>query len=216
MLATANTSTPSQFDQDYYLNGIATGKSNYVNYGWCPSLTLPACAKIAEYLGLRRGDSIIDVGCARGYMVRAFRELGYRAYGQDTSVWAIENCDSQALGYVSTDFHNRAFDWAISKDTLEHVPEPELSKLVSHLNETISKGMLFIVPLTLTRGGKYLRDEDEMDVTHVNRWTLDDWISFFEEHAPGFNVNASYLIHGIKPAAAQVKHSCGFFTLIRP
>lgn len=204
------------FDQSYYMDGVRSGKSNYQDYKWLPDLTIPACRKIAEYLGAGPTESIVDIGCARGFAVKAFRQLGYRAYGYDISEWAIANCDPDVRQWVSNEFPKRSFDWATIKDCAEHVPFCELSALVRRLSEQVSKGMLFIVPLAEVTGGKYIRKEDEMDATHIIRWTLDDWIAFLEENAPEFNVNASYNIHGIKPAASATRHSCGFFTLIRP
>jgi hypothetical protein len=179
-------------------------------------LTVPACKKIAEYLGMRRGDSVLDYGCSRGYYVRALRMLGYRAFGYDVSEWALENCDPEAADYVSKAFPTRAYDWLTAKDVFEHIPLEQLTVTVNSLNNKVTKGMLIIVPLAQGHGGKYIRSEDEMDSTHVIRWTMEAWISFLEDHAPDFNVNASYNIHGIKPAAAHVRHSTGFFTLIRP
>lgn len=204
------------YTADYYLNGPASGLSNYVNYSWKPELTLPACRKIAEYLGARHGDSILDVGCSRGYYVKALRMLSFRAFGFDISEWAIENCDPEVKEWVSNEFPKRAFDWATLKDVAEHLSILHLSQMVTLLNLRITKGMLFIVPLASETNGPYVRREDEQDSTHVIRWTLDDWIAFLEGAAPDFNVNGSYNIHGIKPAAATSRHSCGFLTLIRP
>lgn len=205
----------SQFTEDYFLRGPETGLSNYVDYSWREE-TVPACQKIMHYLGAHIFDSLLEIGCARGYYVKALRLLCYRAYGHDISEWAVANCDPEVKSFVSTEYPKRAFDWCLAKDVAEHMDPKELLLLLCKLNDQISKGMLFIVPLSKVRGGDYIRKEDNVDSTHVIRWPLDDWISFFEEAAPGFNVNASYDIHGIKPASTLDRHSCGFLTLIRP
>lgn len=204
------------FTEQYYLNGPASGLSNYVNYQWLPDETIPACQKIVRYLGCNGGDSILDIGAARGYYVRALRMIGYEAFGVDISEWAVNNCHELVKDYMSTAMPDREFDWAIGKDCLEHIPFFELTDLITKLNDNVKKGMLFIVPLAKWNDGPYEREEDENDSTHVIRWEMDRWISFFENNAPKFNVNASFHIHGIKPASQQVRHSCGFFTLIRP
>jgi len=201
------------FTEGYFLRGEG---SNYKDYSWKPDLTVPACKKIAEYLNFRRGDSVLDCGASRGYYVRAMRMLGYRAFGYDISEWAVQNCDAEVAEYMSNEFPKRSFDWLLSKDCIEHIPILDLGILIEALNDKITKGMLFIVPLTSVTDGRYVRPEDEMDVTHVIRWPMEQWISFLEDHAPDFNINASYNIHGIKPAAAKARHSTGFFTLVRP
>jgi hypothetical protein len=204
------------YGESYFMNGPAAGLSNYIAYSWRPDLTVPACQKIMHYIGAHPYDSILDVGCARGYYVKALRQLCYHAHGYDISEWAIANCDPDVKEFVSNDFPKRAFDWAILKDCAEHIYPKDLFILVNTLNDRVTKGILLIVPLAESRGGRYIREEDERDVTHVNRWTLTDWMTFLEEAAPDFNVNASYNIHGIKPAAALTPRSCGFFTLVRP
>ena len=42
----------------------------------------------------------LDVGCARGYLVEALRELGVDAHGCDVSRYAVEHAAPGALGYV--------------------------------------------------------------------------------------------------------------------
>lgn len=204
------------YTADYYERGKETGLSNYTDYSWKPELTVPACKKIAEYLGMRPGDSIVDAGCSKGFYVKAMRMLGYRAFGFDISEYAIATADPEIKEYVSRLMPKRAFCWATLKDVCEHIPPQDLFTLIGTFNDRVTNGMLIIVPLADRRDGKYIREEDEADKTHVIRWPLNDWISFLEEAAPDFNVNASYNIHGIKPAASSVRHSCGFFTLIRP
>jgi len=204
------------FTEDYFMRGPETGLSNYRQYSWKPELTIPACRKVAEYMGIRVGDSTLDVGCSRGYYVKAMRILGYRAFGYDISEWAISNCDPDVKEFVSNELPKRAFDWATLKDVCEHIPLDSLTRLIRRLNDSITKGMLIIVPLADNTGERYVRDEDNADSTHVIRWNLNEWITFLEEAAPDFNVNGSYNIHGIKPAAGKDYHSCGFLTLIRP
>lgn len=203
------------FTRDYYMNGPVTGISNYSDYHWIPELTIPACRAIAEHLGMRKKASILDVGAARGFYVKAFRELGFEAYGNDISEWAVENCDPAVKEWMSTAIPAREFDWVTLKDVAEHIPVEKLSALIEGLSAITLKGMFFVVPIAESSGGRYLRIEDESDVTHVNRWTLDEWISFLEDNAPGFTVSASYHIDGIKPASVEVRHSCGFLTLTK-
>lgn len=204
------------FDKDYYLNGIETGKSNYVNYSWKPELTIRMAHSIIHYLGIKSNDTVFDFGCSRGYLVKALRILGVQTWGYDISKWAIDNCDPEVKDYVhSTMLVSPKFDWIVCKDCAEHVDLKGLKNIISAFNEWTKKGMLIIVPLTDKKEGKYLRNEDEMDKTHVIRWTLPDWLLFLEDNAPDFMVSGSYHVDGVKQASEKVRKSCGFFTLKR-
>src|SRR5436305_1382867 len=82
-----------QYDEDYFLRGKESGKSLYSDYRWLPELTIPMVCAMIRHLGIGPDDTVLDFGCARGYVVKAFQELGYIAYGYDTSEWAVQNAD---------------------------------------------------------------------------------------------------------------------------
>lgn len=203
------------FDENYFMNGIATGVSNYVDYRWLPEISLPCVHRMMNHLGARTGELVLDVGCALGMYVKALRLMGFEAFGYDISEWAIANCDPAVKSYVSTSWPTYFPDWVTMKDCAEHIPVGQLGELFAKLDVKRPKGLLIIVPLTSTEGGQYLREEDEMDKTHLIRWPLASWIEFLETFFPKYTLSASYHLPGIKPASEQVAHSTGFFKLLR-
>lgn len=184
-----------QYDSDYFLRGKQTGKSLYEDYRWLPQLTVPMCQAVVNYLGIRRDQTILDFGCARGYMVKALRILGYDAYGQDVSKWAINNCDEDTRHFLRhQDAVTHDFDWIIAKDTLEHVPE--LEPVVANLRSFARVGIFVVVPLASEDGQRYVLDDYEQDVTHIHRLTLASWVRLFLHR--GWDVKATYRVPGIK------------------
>ena len=43
--------------------------------------------KLIATMGMQPYDSVLDFGCARGYLVKALRKLAIMAYGYDISEW---------------------------------------------------------------------------------------------------------------------------------
>lgn len=215
MSDTAPATTP--YTADYFLNGKEKGLSNYENYRWLPDQTLPFARHLQWHLGLSREDIILDHGASRGYLVKALRMNGLNARGMDISEWAVANCDPAVKDYMSTELvtGSMIYDWVISKDCWEHIPLGTLEEMIPKLGKSVRKGIFIVVPLTEYYGGKYVRGEDEADPTHIVRFTLPDWLLFLSKLLPDFNVNGSYCIHGIKPAAQEKIQSCGFFTCTR-
>lgn len=193
------------------MNGIATGKSNYENYAWMPELTIPFAERVCHVLGIDCGKSLLDFGCARGYAVRAFREFGIDAYGYDISEWAISECDPEVKDRVSNELPDRPFDFVISKDVLEHVPESAIARTVAQIIARVNVASLFIVPLAMYPGGDYVREADRFDITHKIRLTLEGWMNIVS-HAVGDNwsVSGSWHIPGLKPTSHTQFKSCGF------
>ena len=203
------------YDEDYFERGIATGKSLYENYRWIPELTIPMTMAIIDYLGIKRGDSVIDFGCAKGFMVKALRMLGRDAMGIDVSRYAISNADPDVRGCCFRRVNGYApcpelpFDFCIAKDVFEHI-EPASLALDLH---NITVDCLFVI-VPLAENGRYRVPAYEMDSTHINRWSTDEWTVFFTEN--GWRLTGfEYRIPGIKDNWASFEKGNGFFTLRR-
>lgn len=207
------------YDDTYFLTGKQSGKSLYENYRYLAELTPGMCRRIINVLGIDIDDTIADFGCARGYITRAFRELGYKSYGFDVSKWAIDNCDPTIKDYVrliegdSFARMTKKFDWVIAKDVLEHIPNPELEETITQLLRHARKGLFVVVPLSPAEGEPYVVPEYELDITHVQRTTLGGWVS--KLHRPGFNVSGRHLLPGVKQNYCQYEEGNGFITVLR-
>lgn len=182
------------YDEDYFINGVSSGKSLYTAYRWLPELTIPMVKRMIEHLGIEKRDRILDFGCARGYIVKAFRELGYAAWGIDISDWAISNCDPEVRRFVRVDTEPREqYDWIVAKDVLEHITphmamtqQPHMPRTVGEvihmLRLSAKKGVFVVVPLSAKNEESYVVPEYEKDVTHVVRWTLRGWVEACRLH----------------------------------
>lgn len=203
--------TAEKFGEDYYLNGVKSGLSNYVDYRWLPELTMPMAKSFIEIFGIKKGDSVVDFGAARGYFVKALREHGVLAYGYDISEWAIKNCDDDVRGYVSNKLEDLPlfYDHLFSKDVLEHIPMNELVKIIPRLLSACRYSAIFIVPLADSEGGKYIYPNDELDKTHIHRKTLQGWVDLIEPFAKDFTIFTSNKIPSLKKASEEYFGSTG-------
>lgn len=206
-----------EYDDSYFLHGKKSGKSLYENYRWMPELTIPMARTIKNHCGIISSDQILDFGCARGYLVKAFRHLGFDACGVDVSQWAIDNADEEVKGYVTrlevspTPLHME-FDWIIAKDVLEHCAYVDF--VISNLMDHARQGVFVVVPLSLfARGSKYVIEEYEKDVTHIQRMNLPAWAELFMR--PGWRVECAYRVPGVKCNYAKYERGNGFITARR-
>jgi SAM-dependent methyltransferase len=153
---------------------------------------------LIENLDIDRTEVVLDFGCAKGYVVKAFRQLGYRAYGMDKSEYAIANADPEIAAFVTCDGYPRdcpmAVDWVIAKDVLEHIEETECLEILRELR-AVTKNLFIAVPLG--DGHRYIIPEMEKDVTHKIRQPLWWWSGLVEE--AGFKVvSSTFTMPGIK------------------
>lgn len=206
----------NQFGEDYFLRGRETGISNFTDYRWMPDSTIAWATMLKRFLGIKDGDSVLDVGAARGYYCHALRCLGVNAWGYDISEWAVANCHEQVKPFMANYLNGQEFDFIYSKDTFEHVFASDLRAMLTRaLLPNCKKKMFLIVPLAEKTDGPYVHPKEEQDKTHVNRWTLHDWLMFLQSCSGSFVVTGGYRYPGLKPGCFEVECGYGFITLER-
>lgn len=196
------------YDFDYFERGLETGKSNYQNYRWIPELTIPMAMTIIDLLNIKPGETILDYGCAKGYLVKALRMLNRNAWGCDISDYAISGADKEIQPYLSNLnkpdkflYITKRFKYGICKDVMEHIPEQELRFLLSVLNVEV---LFSIVPLG--SNGKYNASANNLDKTHIICQDETWWMSFF--HSCNWSCHyMSTRVVGIKDNYADIPNS---------
>lgn len=165
------------FGEDYFEKGK---NSSYQSYHWNQTLLFPRVDAIINSTGLRPNQKILDFGCAKGFYVRRFCQLGYKAEGVDISKYALSKCfaDTKERLFLLKDFSllkikNNFYDLILAKDVLEHVPQFAIAFLSKQLKR-ISKKVLVIVPCCQPNH-LFINPEDEKDTTHLLRFTADKW-----------------------------------------
>lgn len=206
------------FNDDYYERGLEKGLSCYSNYRWIPELTIPMCSDMISYLKIGDNETILDYGCAKGYIVKAMRLLHREAYGVDISEYAINAApkevsnflylinETDSLPLIKGQFR---YDWVIAKDVLEHIPYESIIDTVKKIR-VACKNLFAIVPLG--ENGKYVVPAYELDVTHHIRENLSWWEKTFKDC--GFKIKSStYSAGHIKSNWSDWDKGNGFLVL---
>jgi ubiquinone/menaquinone biosynthesis C-methylase UbiE len=110
---------------------------------------VPVARNMIHHFKLQPGHRILDVGCAKGFLVRDLKESGIDAYGIDISEYALENCDPSIVGRlhlgnaVSLPFKTNSFDVVISINTVHNLERPDCVKAIREI-QRVSRGQAFI------------------------------------------------------------------------
>lgn len=208
------------YDKDYFENGIEKGLSCYTNYKWLPENTIMMAMTIIDYLRINPDPnfSILDFGCAKGFLVKALRLLRRNAWGCDISKYAINSSDNDTRKYlkimennVTIPWKDNSFDLIIAKDVLEHIEPTQINSL---LEEMRSKGKTLFAVIPLGDGEKYNVPAYDKDVTHKIAKDKEWWENTFKE--TGWKlVEFKNLISGIKDNWNSFSDGNGFFVLER-
>jgi SAM-dependent methyltransferase len=185
------------FNEDYYQHGIETGKSCYQNYRWLPELTMSMAMAIIDALEIKREHTVLDYGCAYGFLVKALRLLHRRAWGLDISPHAIQNVDPEVKNYCFLDSDKLIshFDFCIAKDVFEHIHYEQIGYTLSKIS---AKKIFVVVPLGNPESG-YFAPSNGLDQSHIICEDLYWWEDLLKNH--GWFVEWSgYKFDGVKDA----------------
>ena len=145
----------------------------------------PVAEDIIQYFNLKPGDRVLDVGCAKGFLVKELLLLGVDAYGIDVSHYAINNCESDVIGRLhlgSADnlpFPNNSFSAVLSINTIHNLDKPRCITALKEI-ERLAPGRSF-----LQVDSFFTKEEKEI----FENWVLtakfygfpSEWIQVFKE-----------------------------------
>ena len=125
---------------------------------------------------------VLDVGCAKGFMVKALREQGIEAWGVDVSEYALSTAPEDIRGHLyrvdlnrdALPFADGYFDCVTFLGTIECLDD--YSKVLSEIKRVMQPG-----------GGLYLRTTyrtDPKDTIRKNVHSRGYWLKEF--HSYGF------------------------------
>ena len=173
-----------EFGKDFF---DGDRKHGYGGFSYFPRFWQPVVPTFEKHFGLKAGTTLLDVGCAKGFMLHDLAALipGIRVHGVDVSDYAIANAiedmraNVQVADARNLPFPDEAFDVVISINTVHNLERADCAKALQEI-ERVSKGNSFITV-------DAYRNEEEKEAMYA--WNLtaktimhvDEWIEFFKE-----------------------------------
>jgi len=120
---------------------------------------------IITFFHLGPGARILDVGCAKGFLVSDLRDLGMDAFGLDISEYAVCNCHEKVIGRIHRGnarhlpFPDSSFNLVLCINTIHNLPQARAIKALQEI-QRVSGGQAFVqVDSYLNEGQKRLFEE---------------------------------------------------------
>ena len=102
--------------------------------------------QIINLLKLEKKERIVELGCAKGFILFEFWKLGFKnIYGQDISSYAKNNSKPEIKKFISTkciskiQAKNNSVKFLFCKETLPHLTKKKLKKTFSEISRTVKK-----------------------------------------------------------------------------
>ena len=173
-----------QFGRDFFDGDRNHG---YGGFSYASRFWQPVVPTFQEHWSLTSNSSLLDVGCAKGFMLHDLAELipDITVKGVDISQYAIDNVIADMKPHVQVanathlPFPDKSFDAVISINTIHNLVREECGKALQEI-ERVSRGKSFITV-------DAYRNEEEKErmyawnLTAKTIMTTDEWITFFKE-----------------------------------
>ena len=136
-----------QYGQDYFDGAREHGYGGYRYDGrW-----LPVARDIVAHFGLKPGMRVLDVGCAKGFLVKDLMLVcpGLEAFGVDVSDYALMHCEKEAVGRLhlgSADrliFPDASFDCVLAINTVHNLARPRAVAALREI-QRLCRGRAFV------------------------------------------------------------------------
>ena len=173
-----------KFEYDFF---DGDRKNGYGGFNYMPKFWQPVIPTFKSYWNLDSNSSVLDVGCAKGFMMHDLMEAikGIKVSGIDISNYAIENCietvkdNVQVANAKNIPFEDNSFDVVISINTIHNLERDECFIALQEI-ERVSKSNSFITV------DAYRNDEEKekmyaWNLTAKTIMSVDEWVKFFEE-----------------------------------
>ena len=173
-----------QFGRDFFDGDRNHG---YGGFNYMPRFWQPVIPTFKNYWNLMANSSLLDVGCAKGFMLHDLAESipGITLKGIDISEYAIKNAmvdmklHLQVANATQLPFPDKTFDVVISINTVHNLDRNDCAKALQEI-ERVSRGHSFITV-------DAYRNDDEKE--RMNAWNLtaktimsvEEWITFFKD-----------------------------------
>ena len=173
-----------KFDKEFF---DGDRKHGYGGFNYFPRFWQPVVPTFKDYYKLTFNSSVLDVGCAKGFMLYDFAQIipGITVRGIDISQYAIDNAIEDMKPNVSVadakklPFEDNSFDVVISINTVHNLEKNECGEALKEI-ERVSRGNSFITV-------DAYRNEAEKELMYA--WNLtaktimsvDEWVAFFKE-----------------------------------
>lgn len=173
-----------KFDVEYFDKDRLTG---YGGYSYNPKFWTETVAHIKDFYNLNNDSKILDVGCAKGFMMHDFSLLLPKAeiVGVDISTYAIDNCIESmkdVISYANANnlpFEDDYFDLVISINTIHNLPLIDCKEALREISR-VSKKDAFI----MNDAWRNPKEKDSMlkwNLTALTYMSTDDWKLLFKD-----------------------------------
>ena len=147
----------------------------------------PVAKRICDHYQLPEDASVLDVGCAKGFLLHDLKELMPRmtVAGLDISEYAVANSMESVRSQLTMGdarrlpYQNKSFDLVMSINTLHNLPIEDCKQAIREI-QRVSRRHTFVV-VDAWRTEEELEQLKKWILTAVTYLHVDEWVRLFDQ-----------------------------------
>ena len=180
----ADRAVARRFDKEFFDGDRRTG---YGGFTYHPRFWQPVIPTLQSHFDLTAGSSVLDVGCAKGFMMHDLAAVipGIAVKGVDVSAYAIEHAIESMRPHVSVadaralPFEDKSFDVVISINTIHNLERDDLVKALHEIERVKRRGAFITVDAYRTDEER--RRMEAWNLTARTILSVEGWKELFAE-----------------------------------
>lgn len=177
--------TAAEVFNKHYFDG---GRGGWGGYGGGGYMDFPVHHVIARHVLDRKPESVLELGCGRGYILKRLQDAGLKAWGIEVSrhchltrvcsdIWEWDLCNTPwSMRDNPVRIADGHFDLCFSIGVLDHLSENDLPAVIREMTRTCKRGL----------HGVDVGPKTDGDKTRLACHPVEWWQELFARHAPGW------------------------------
>ena len=177
-------SVARKFDKEFF---DGERKFGYGGFSYNSRYWSEVVKDFKDYYNLNDGSRILDVGCAKGFMLYDFYKLNSNLdlHGIDISKYAIDNSvpeiknKLQVANATKLPYEDNFFDLVISINTIHNLDKSECATALKEISRVSKKNAFLTVDAY--RNNEEKQRMHAWNLTAKTIMSVDEWIKFFDQ-----------------------------------
>ncbi|MEZ7195963.1 class I SAM-dependent methyltransferase [Pseudodesulfovibrio karagichevae] len=176
--------TARKFGFEYYDGERLTG---YGGYNYHPRFWQDTVKRFRDHYNLKPDAKVLDVGCAKGFMMHDFKELmpEITIQGLDISEYGKEHALDDMREFIDIGnakelpYEDNSFDLVICINTVHNLPLEECKQALQEIQRVTRKDAF--VTMDAWRNDREHEQLLKWNLTALTYMHVNDWIALFDE-----------------------------------
>jgi SAM-dependent methyltransferase len=146
----------------------------------------PVARDIVAHFKLRPGMRVLDVGCAKGFLVKDLMSEGIEAFGLDVSQYALMHCEPEVVGRLQVGsalelpFPDASFDAVLSVNTVHNLDREDCVKALQEFTRVCRTPENCFIQVDAYRTVAEKELFESWCLTALTYLTPEEWIALFK------------------------------------